>query len=263
VASPQSLYFKGVAIVASHALPAAVPSFLEGDARRLAVLPVRELAFAGGEQSSPYEQYGSIAFSWLQARSRAPQATIDWDAFASSPAVYDATHPSLDVARVAAARAFLLFKDESFASLLSGTQAALSILRPDTTEDLLLDDLEDLHAAMGDLEAFYAQNGVPKAGIHEFIVNSYVFLRLNNGGRRLASLLGLLRTGSGYGRLDITTVPTPADVYVDGRSMAKSPTTLFVIPGSRAVEGKTTSQKAKQTVQVAANQIVPLKLTLA
>lgn len=258
----RSLYFKGASIAAGHALRGAIPGLLEVDAQKLAVLPVRELALAGGEESSPVEQYGSMACAWLQNRSRNPRGTLDWDAFASSPEIYEIRIPSLDAAG-AAARATLLFDDESFASLLSGTQAALSFLHPDATGELLLQDLDDIQAALDELRDFYAKKGVPKADISEFIVHAYLFLRLHNGGRALSSLWSQLWTGQGYGRLDVDTAPTPADVYVDGKAMAKSPARLYVTPGSHPVEGRSAGLKAQQTVAILANQIVPLSLKLA
>jgi hypothetical protein len=264
MASPQSLYFEGVAIVAARKLGKTAPRLIRQDVRKLAVLPIRELAFAGGEEAPVHDQYCSIASEWLAVRGRTPQGPIDWDAFASSPALDETSAPSLDVARAAAARALGLFPDnESLAFLLGGVQAALSILHPEIGEDLLMEDLEGLHDEMDRLQALYDQSGVPKSDRNEFIANSYATLRPNNGGMGFVNLFKLRWTTGGPSRLDVATIPTPARVYVDRTDQEDSPAHIWVVPGSRLVEAKATGKQARKNVPVQPNRIVSVNLTLA
>ncbi len=264
MADPQPLFFEGVAIVAVHGLGKTAPRLIRQDVRNLAVLPVREMAFAGGEEPPPHDQYCSIASQWLGVRTQTPQAGIDWRAFAASPALYETGSPSVEKARAAVTRALVSFPDdESLALLLGGVQAGLSILRPDIEEDVLAEDLEGLRDSMDRLQGLYDQNGVPTNARNEFIAHSYAVLRLNNGGMGIRNLLGLWWTTGGASRLDVTTTPTPARVYVDGKDQQDSPAHVFVVPGARSVEAKAAGKQANKTVQVAANQVLPLDLMLA
>jgi hypothetical protein len=254
----KSQFFKGAAIVAQYALPETSPRLLNRDAANLASLSAKQFE---GIEMLPADETTSLAFAWLDHRRRKPHGSLDPEILIESAG--EIHYPALDVARISVVETGKIFPDKSFSSLLSGAQSSLSLLQPESTAKLFVDDSEVLRHALPDLETLYLSNGIPDEAIPELLVHQYASYRLANPGLKLKLFSGGLGTTPVVGMIYVTTDPSPADIWVDKVLMTNpSPAWVFASVGTRKVKGVKGTLRAEKDVTVVVSSTVNVSLKL-
>ena len=257
----ESRFFEGVAIATHHALPETNPRSLSIDAGHLASFASKRIQ--SSDRVVAIDEPMVMAFAWVDQRRRDPKGELDVGNLHLSLEQQQIPVPDLHVARTSALKTKDLIADEALSSLVSGAQTSLSVLKPGYSADLFIDDFDVIERARPDLETIYLTNGVPRSIIPELITHEYVSFRLANPSLALGTFSGGFGPRLSQGLIDITTDPSPADIWVDNKSMSQqSPTLVIASAGTRTIKGIQGSLQAEQGVKVniANTVVVNLKL---
>jgi hypothetical protein len=258
-------FFKGVAIAASHKLPKTSLRTLDQDAVDLALFCNRkESGQKGGV--SPLGEKDMLALKWIKYRSMQPEGILHHAEILDIGEIEGFRPVVLGNARVASSVGKEIFGESSIAPLLSGAQTYLSVVVP-FSKLSPRDDIEGINDAFPGVWNLYKRNGMPDYAVPQLVTNEYVAFRLAHTDLTVASLFNSFgRLGAGgpqFGWLEVTTDPSPADVFLDQKPIGPSPNRSVTTAGTHQLKAQKQKLAALQRANVQAAQMVKVALKLA